>query len=62
MTKALGVPDGVLPTGAVVVIDVPRTERGNQLWADIKSEKRKQMSIVARIRREPIDDDVTLKR
>lgn len=55
VTKALKIPDGVVPTGAVVVIDVPTTERGNQLWQAIKSGERKQLSMVARIQREVID-------
>ena len=56
VTKALDIPAGTLPTGALCVIDIPKTERGNQLWADIVSGKKTALSAVVAIRREEIQD------
>lgn len=53
--KALGA-TGTLPVGALVVIDVPRTTRGNALWADIKTGRKRHLSIVASVEREVIAD------
>lgn len=55
LTEALGVSDGVLPTGALIVTRVPRTDRGDQLWHDITTGKRTMMSIVAQVQREPVN-------
>lgn len=54
LAKALGVPDGILPTAQLVVVRIPRTARGDQLWADIQTGKRRMMSIVASVVRQPI--------
>lgn len=56
LTKALGIPDGILPTGLFIVVDIPKTERGNQLWADVTTGKRKMFSIVASVLREELAD------
>lgn len=52
LTKAMGIPDGVLPTGALVVTKIPKTSRGDMLWEDIKAGRRRMMSIVASVERE----------
>lgn len=55
LTKAMGVPDGILPTGALVVSRIPQTARGDELWDDIKAGRRAMMSIVASVEREAIE-------
>lgn len=54
LAKALSIPDGTLPTGALIVVRVPKTPRGDALWSDIRTGKRKMMSIVASVSREEI--------
>jgi len=56
VTKALGIPDGTLQTGYFIVVEVPRTPRGDQLWDDITTGKRRMFSIVAAVEREEIAD------
>lgn len=56
VTKALGIPDGILPTGALVVIDIPQTPRGDALLADVVSGKKGFLSSVVAIHREAIPD------
>lgn len=56
VAKALGIPDGILPTGALVVIDIPKTERGDALWADVVSGKKRALSSVVYIERQEIAD------
>lgn len=56
LKAAMGVPDGILPTAALIVVDIPKTERGDALWADIVAGKRKMLSIVARVAREELTD------
>lgn len=52
IAKALSVPDGILPTGALVVIDLPRQSSTAQA---VLSGAKRQLSIVAAIHREEID-------
>lgn len=54
LVNALGVPEGVLPTAALVVTRIPETPRGDELWQAIKSGQRKMMSIVASVTRESL--------
>ena len=54
LTKSLGIPDGILPTGAFIVVRIPKSERGDALWADVTTGKRKMFSIVASVVREDI--------
>lgn len=56
LTKALGVPDGILPTGLFIVVDIPKTARGDQLWSDVTTGKRRMFSIVASVLREELPD------
>lgn len=56
VTKALGIPDGIIPTGQLIVVDIPKTERGEALWADVVSGRRKMFSIVATVAREELAD------
>lgn len=55
LCKALGIAEGTLPTGTLIVIDIPKTERGDALWSDVITGKRKMLSIVASVMREPLD-------
>lgn len=56
LAKALNIPDATVPTGALIVVRVPRTARGDALWADIQTGKRRMMSIVASVAREEIKE------
>jgi hypothetical protein len=56
LTRALSIPDNTLPTGALVVIELPETERGNALLADVKSGRKTQLSAVMQIERVPVDE------
>lgn len=56
LTKALGIPDGILPTGLLITVEIPRTERGDKLWSDVITGKRKMFSIVASVERQEIAD------
>lgn len=56
VSKALGIPEGTLPTGALCVIDIPETPRGDQLWADVESGKKGALSSVVLIEREVLED------
>lgn len=58
LTKALGIPDNTLPTGALIVVRIPKTARGDALWSDILTGKRRMMSIVASVAREQIKEAV----
>lgn len=49
-------PAQALPTGALLVSQIPRTDRGDELWTAIKSGARQMLSIVAPIRRQVIAD------
>lgn len=54
LSKSLGIPDGIMPTGFLIVVDIPKTERGDALWQDVVTGKRKMFSIVASVVREPL--------
>lgn len=56
LTKSLGIPEGIMPTGLFIVVDIPRTPRGDQLWSDVTTGKRKMFSIVASVLREELAD------
>lgn len=54
VTKALGIPDGIIPTGQFIVVRVPNTPRGDTLWDEAKSMQKPAFSIVAAVRRVPL--------
>jgi hypothetical protein len=47
---------GVLPIGALAVIRIPDTPRGNQLWSDVRNGKRRQLSLVMSVVREQVPE------
>lgn len=49
-------PAQALPTGALLVSQIPRTERGDELWTAVKSGARAMFSIVTPIRRVVVAD------
>lgn len=48
-------PERALPTGALTVTSVPHTPRGDRLWQDLKTGRRRQMSVVATLTRMPVE-------
>ena len=57
LTDALGIPRGILPTGCLCVIDVPKGPRGDALLRDVTSGKKLALSSVIAIQRELIEEE-----
>lgn len=56
VAKAMGVPAGILPTGALVVIEIPDTEKGAELWKRYDSGELRSLSAVLSIERVPVEE------
>lgn len=56
VTKALGIPDGTLPTGVLCVIDIPKTPQGDRLLTEVVSGEKCSFSSVMLVERQEIPD------